>query len=322
MPPGQDYPLRQFTTRTHGTSQVVGYNKAAFVFFMLRDVLGPDAFDAGLRHFWRERQFQASGWDDLRRAFEQASGRDLGPFFAQWLDRGGAPSLRIEHASLQHTDAHYRIELTLAQTAPPYALRVPVRVATKDGEHTFTLDLTRDRQAFSLEVGSVPLSLSLDPEQRLFRQLDPREAPPILRQIMLDPATTTIILEDDPAFREVAATLAGKLVDGGVRIRAAPSDGPLLIIGTHQAVDRFLLQHALPLRPGNLRDKGTAQVWAAFGHGGKVVVCVSSRDLSALQALVRPLPHYGRQSWLVFDGPKAVDRGVWPGEPVVYRITP
>ena len=35
-------------------------------------------------------------------------------------------------------------------------------------------------------------------------------------------------------------------------------------------------------------------------------------DAAALQALLRPLPHYGRQSWLLFDGARATERGIWP----------
>jgi hypothetical protein len=31
VPSGQDQPLRQFTARTHATSQIVGYHKAAFL---------------------------------------------------------------------------------------------------------------------------------------------------------------------------------------------------------------------------------------------------------------------------------------------------
>jgi aminopeptidase N len=41
---------------------------------------------------------------------------------------------------------------------------------------------------------------------------------------------------------------------------------------------------------------------------------VSAKDAEALSALSRPLPHYGRQSWLVFEGSKAVDKGIWPVE--------
>ena len=47
---------------------------------------------------------------------------------------------------------------------------------------------------------------------------------------------------------------------------------------------------------------------------------ISAANAQALQSLQRPLPHYGRQSWLVFDGAKAIDRGVWPGESLSWRF--
>jgi aminopeptidase N len=45
---------------------------------------------------------------------------------------------------------------------------------------------------------------------------------------------------------------------------------------------------------------------------GVPIAVVSARDAGALRALLRPLPHYGSQSWLVFEGSRALARGVWP----------
>ncbi|MBF0305406.1 MAG: hypothetical protein HQL41_07140, partial [Alphaproteobacteria bacterium] len=42
------------------------------------------------------------------------------------------------------------------------------------------------------------------------------------------------------------------------------------------------------------------------------VLAVQADDAAALGALIRPLPHYGGQGWLVFEGAKAADRGQWP----------
>ncbi|HEY0835566.1 MAG TPA: hypothetical protein VGE72_16810, partial [Azospirillum sp.] len=53
-------------------------------------------------------------------------------------------------------------------------------------------------------------------------------------------------------------------------------------------------------------------VWTARTARGQPALVVVAADPPSLQALLRPLPHYGRQSWLVFDGARAVDRGVWP----------
>jgi hypothetical protein len=53
-------------------------------------------------------------------------------------------------------------------------------------------------------------------------------------------------------------------------------------------------------------------VWTVVADGAAPVAVVSARDTEALRALLRPLPHYGAQSWLVFEGGRATERGVWP----------
>jgi hypothetical protein len=320
VPAAQDTPLRAFTARTHGVSQVVGYHKAAFLFLMLRDAIGKEAFDAGLRRFWSEHKFRRSTWDDLRGAFEATSGRDLSAFFAQWLDRAGAPQLRVAAARSSAAGTGYRLELELTQTQPAFDLRVPVAVRRGDRTAIRHVALTRAHQQFTLELDAQPESVSIDPDLRLFRRLERGELPPILRQAMLDAGTRTLIASQDAAMRDAVRALADALLDAG--FHEAPSDprGPLLIVGSEPDVDRLLAQRGLPARPQMLRAKGTAQVWAAYDAAGMPLLCVSARDASALRALARPLPHYGRQSWLVFEDAKALERGVWAAEPKVVLV--
>ena len=187
--PGQDFPLREFTARSHGTSQIVGYHKAAYVFLMLRDALGPQSFDASLRRFWRDYQFRRASWDDLRRAFEQESGRSLAVFFAQWLDRAGAPELRITEARARADAGGLRVDVGIEQSPPAYALQVPVGLAGAAAHQTKLVAMDALQEKVSLDTAFRPESAALDPELRLFRRLDPRELPPILRQVMLDPST-------------------------------------------------------------------------------------------------------------------------------------
>jgi len=37
---------------------------------------------------------------------------------------------------------------------------------------------------------------------------------------------------------------------------------------------------------------------------------------------VRPLPHYGRDSYLVFEGARMIERGSWPAQPQVWELKP
>jgi hypothetical protein len=313
-----DRPLAAFSSRTHGAEQVVGYHKAAMVFLMLRDAIGTEAFDRGLRAFWREHRGGTASWDDLRTAFEAASRRDLAPYFAQWLDRTGAPSLHLASATAVRAGAQWRVDVELTQSAPPYRLRVPLALGF-DGreEEKRWVDFEGERARFTLVADRRPKAITLDPDARVFRRLAPGEAPPILRQAMLDPATMTVLA----GAAATGESLARRLAEHPLRLHpmtAAPPQQPLLLVGLMAEVDRYLARHALPRRPPELdaaAGTATAWAWTTEGRGGAPLTVVAARDEAALAAVARPLPHYGRQSWLVFDGSKAVARGVWPSRP-------
>lgn len=319
LPAGRDQPLTAFRGRTHDASMVVGYGKTAFVFLMLRDLIGDEAWQAGVRRFARDQMVRDAGWPDLRRAFEAESGRDLGPFFAQWLERPGAPSLTL--GGVAAVDGGVR--LRLGQGAPAYDLTVPVAVEDATGTHTHAVRLSGPETTVTLPASAPVRSVAVDPDHRLFRRLAPGETPPILRDVTLDPGSAVVLAADGDG-REPARALAARLIDGKARIVSAGKADPtipLAVIGTAGVVDEALEGLSLPPVPDTLAGRGTAQVWAARRPGGgAAVLVVRAADAAALAALLRPLPHYGRQGWLVFDGAKAVDRGGWPAGASPLRV--
>jgi hypothetical protein len=209
------------------------------------------------------------------------------------------------------------VTVALAQGAPSYRLRVPLRVRTERGEETRTIDLDGDRAVASFDTTARPVALVLDPDLQLFRRLAPDEAPPILREVMVNPATALVAVSAGAAA-EIARKLAGQLLDHAPKSYASGAPlpaGPLLAIGLDGDVDAWLAENEFPARPATVAGKGTARVWTATRGDGRTLVVVSARDADALAALMRPLPHYGRSSWVAFDGAKALDRGVWPSKP-------
>lgn len=316
VPPAEDFPLARFRARHHGASQAVGYHKAAFLFLMLRDRMGARAFDDALRRFFREHRGRAVGWNELRRTFESIAGQPLRRFFEQWLLRQGAPTVTLEAANSSAGEPGVRVRV--AQTDPPYALRVPLRVATDAGETSSTVELVSKRQDFLLGVDSPARSVSLDPDFWLFRRLGPEEAPPILRQVMLHPDTVTVIPTSDRSVREAALRLAARLLDHPVRLApegGAPPDAPLLLVGLRADVDQALRAGGLAGPPDAVSGTGTAAAWATQGPRGRPVLVVAAEDAAALAALTGPLPHYGGQGYLAFDGTRVIVRGAAPARP-------
>lgn len=246
VPPGEDFALKDFTSRQHGIASIIGYNKAAMVFLMLRDRIGHDAFERGLRLFWQRHRFKTAGWAELEAAFAEASGKPLGDFFRTWVQQPGSPA--------------------------------------------FT---------------------GADPDFRVWRRVDPAVFPPILREVFVAPQAAVVAIGNDGEFRAAALALAARLLDAkpDALVTTLPARGPVLIVGKAGELDAWLAAQNLPPRPE--LNQGSAQVWAGRDRGRPYAV-VSVADAAALKALERPLPHYGRQSWLVFDGPRAADKGVWP----------
>lgn len=245
VPPGEDGALKKFTSRHHGIASIIGYNKSAMVFLMLRDKIGRDAFERGLRLLWERKRFQTAGWADLEMAFAEASGQPLGDFFTQWVQRPGTP---------------------------PFA--------------------------------------GADPDFRVWRRVDPAVFPPILREVFVAPKANVVVTDAD--LQPTALALAARVLDAqpGSATGTLPSRGPVLIIGLEATLDAWLARHALPARPFQMR--GSAQVWAERDAAGRAYAVIAARDAMSLKALERGLPHYGKQSWLVFEGARATEKGIWP----------
>jgi len=314
VPAGGQQSLASFRTRAHGAAAAVGYGKSAMVFLMLRDLIGADAFGCGIRRFWSAQRFRIATWDDLRQAFEDSSGRPLNAFFAQWVERAGAPEVRVESARASPRDGKLKLEVTLTQSAPPYALRVPIEIEGPQGPQTRVIELDRPRQAVEMTLAVMPEGLRLDPELRLWRHLEPVELPPILRQWILAPAPRLALASQ--ALRSEAMALADRVFENAAQPialeEARRGTQPVLLVGLHADVDLALTRLGLPPRPARLADRGTAQVWTIRRDSvGPPLAVVSARDGAALLALRRPLPHYGAQSYLAFEGSRAIERGAW-----------
>lgn len=72
---------------------VVSYQKGSTILHYLRSELGDAVFFEGMRLYLTRNAFGAADFHDLRKAMEEASGRDLYSFFKQWFEGKGHPEL-------------------------------------------------------------------------------------------------------------------------------------------------------------------------------------------------------------------------------------
>ena len=318
VPAGEQQTLASFHSRMHGAGEAIGYGKAAMLFLMLRDEIGAAAFHRGIRAFWAQQRFHVASWDDLRLAFEQAAGRPLSAFFDQWLNRAGGPAVDIVKATAHPQSGGpgaLRLNLSVTQSAPAYALHLPLELDYAGRTEVRWIDIRRSREDVSLPLDAVPTGLRLDPDLRVYRRIDRAQLPPILRQWIVARAPRLVVASPAGDVREAAVALADRLFEvpptTATLDDANKGSEPLLLAGLSADVDAALAAAGLPPRPAALAGRGSAQVWTVEHASGAPLAVVSAENVDALLALLRPLPHYGGQSWLVFDGGHALDRGVW-----------
>lgn len=325
VPADSQQPLSAFRSRTHGAEAAVGYGKAAMVFFMLRDEIGEEAFRRGIRRFWAAHRFKVASWDDLRIAFEEASGRMLRSFFEQWVVRAGGPRLEIAEARMQN-EGKKTLAVTLTQTAPPYSLRVPLEWTAEGHGGTQRVEVARERNVVTFAVDAPPQGVRLDPEFRLWRRLESEALPPILRQWIIARAPRLSIVSASEDVRHAAQALARRFFEAPATaassLDSTREEAPLLIIGLHADIERTLAAWGLPPRPETVANHGSAQVWTVERGGSPPPIAViSARDAESLAMLARPLPHYGSQSYLAFEGSRVIARGIWPAQARLVPVT-
>jgi aminopeptidase N len=136
------------------------YVMGAEVVRMLRTLIGPEAFRAGVEAFFVAHDGNAATHEDLLAALSQASGRDLGSF-AAWYAHRGVLQVRAE---LRHDPLAQSAVLTLEQDAVP-PLPVPLRAALvgpagQGGERVLLLQ--EGRQEFVWDDVHQPPSLSIN----------------------------------------------------------------------------------------------------------------------------------------------------------------
>ncbi|MSP90493.1 MAG: hypothetical protein EXR79_01610 [Myxococcales bacterium] len=159
-------------------TQIV-YYKGSVVVDMLRRELGDDMMAKVLAAFTKDFSRDFARISDLRKTAEQVAGRDLGWFFQQWFEKGGA--LRAEvtgrvvpPANVAAQDAQWTVRIRVVQPEAPRRIKLPVTVWTAEHKaETFQVDVEpvagQPATVVEVKVGAPVQRVRLDPERVLLR---------------------------------------------------------------------------------------------------------------------------------------------------------
>jgi len=316
--PDKDFPLADFVGRDSPATRAVGYGKAAMVFHMVRRLIGDEAFGQGLKTVYRENPFKTVGWSDFAEVFGRCREPHLRPFFQQWTQRSGAPSIALDEVELQQSGDQWQVTGELVQTKPYYTLQVPVRLESENAATESFIELNKAKASFKIVSNEPPKKLVVDPDADLFRRLYREEIPPTVNSIRGSTSLLAVLSEElSPEVFQASETLLQSLGMGRTPIleesgmtRFTMQDHDVLFIGAPR--NRSLLPPlpgGLEVSPGQFTVDGVhydtdsdvlfAVVPSRRKHHRTAAIFLPLSEQAA-QTAVRKIPHYGKYSVLVF----------------------
>lgn len=135
------------------------YVKGAAVLGMLRHQLGDSVFFTAMRTYLERHRYGNATTEDLKQACEDASGKNLGWFFEQWVKRKGWPRIQLDTvSSIVNGIRTLRVNITQVQPADHGIFeKVPVQIGFRLPDNSFiyrTIEFSG--QVSTITIDSLP----------------------------------------------------------------------------------------------------------------------------------------------------------------------
>ena len=345
-----DFPLNKFISRHDAPSEAIGYGKTLMMFHMLRRRVGDKNFTKAFQVFYRKNKFKKASFDDIRLAFEEVTGEKLKWFFNQWVNRTGAPEIKIGNIEEQKLETAHIVKISLVQTQKdkPFILDVPIAIVTKDETVTKIFHMTKKKEDFLFTIKHKPFKILVDPQFDVFRKLDPNEIPPAFTKAYGAKKSVIVLPSSQDKNYNLYKEFANSWTKGKKdkfeimnqdSITTLPTGLAVWLLGLNNKFTETVNKQLVPYNSHVLKDsiKLSGKIIAAKNKSffisvknpadnEDVILFLTIGNKNAIKGLVRKLPHYGKYSYLAFEGsePDNVAKGQWQAtdSPLVKILSP
>ncbi len=175
---GKDTAISQLKSSV-GDHYNIAQSKGVWVLRMLSDRMGQERFYATLRQIIANDP--SLTLPTFRKAMESAAADDQGlpQFLGQWLDQPGIPVLEVRWRNDAKDDnTRAIVSVFQAQTGNPYTLQMDLKLRTRKGVLTRTIEVKGVESRFELDVPDELVGVELDPSHKLLIWRSEFGAPP------------------------------------------------------------------------------------------------------------------------------------------------
>ena len=150
------------------------YPKGAAVMHTLRRLLGDGPYFAGIKRYLSQHRHQPVETHDLERAFTEASGINVKPFFDQWIRKPGHPILSYGwdwDAAKREVVVTVKQEQDTADGTPVYRIATTVGVIAGDNLARRPVTIDGTTTTVRLPAPVHPDAVVLDPDRDFLREM-------------------------------------------------------------------------------------------------------------------------------------------------------
>jgi len=152
------------------------YQKGACILHMLRSLIGDDDFRKSLQTYLELFKNKTAETDDIRKIFEQSSGKSLQEFFDQWMYQGGHPELNVT-VSVTNSAVSMKIQQKQVNVFR-FPLDIAIVLQMSDGtekkiEDTLLIEDEKEvEKTYNIPNGASVKRVPIDPYFKLLKKLD------------------------------------------------------------------------------------------------------------------------------------------------------
>jgi hypothetical protein len=339
-----DFPVVDFRNRSDAAEEAIGYGKCLMFNHMLRQKTGSWKYIDAYRNFYKENKFRIASFDDIRSSFEKTTGEDYEAFFDQWLTRKGAPEIELSNVNVENMEGAYKLTFSLAQVQKDdvFEIDIPVAVYLKEEVKIVNVTMNHRKKDFVFNYFEAPVKIVIDPRFDVFRRLDKSETPPSLSQVF-GATDGMIILPKNSDLLDGYSMLAetwkqtqeaqGKTLEivFDNDLDKIPNGKAVWVIGfKNKFANTFSVQkdYSSVFSDKQINQINTLEhegsLVYAIPNGEKTIGFVGTNVKEAVPGLTRLLSHYGKYSYLGFEGerPSNVLKGSFPAKdsPLQYVL--
>ncbi len=151
------------------------YEKGGAVLHMLRRHLGDEVWWRAIGHYVETHKDGVVETQDLVESIRQSTGKNVQPFFDQWIYRSGYPAFRLQHRwdAKAKTATLWTVQTQrVSEDSPLFKMKIDVVYRGRGWEERFTEEINQREHTFEHKLPGEPRTVEFDPEGWILKKVE------------------------------------------------------------------------------------------------------------------------------------------------------